>query len=620
MSLASGLALTLGLLLCGTPPSTLGVPIPEQDSSGKAPALTISQGQITGVYQRTADGNNFMAFYGIPYAKPPVGELRFKAPEPADKWEGVLEARTEGNICPQPMKPMKRFAGATKKMMGMMKKMAGLPNMPAFAAKHMTGMKEDCLFLNVYSPNLAATLAMEESALNEIKLNPVLVFFHGGAFSVGNADAMMYGADLLMSKGVVLVTVNYRLGPLGFLATNSADAPGNAGLKDQRLALRWVRDNIKVFGGDPDKVTIYGESAGAYSVHMHVLSPSSAGLFRAAILSSSMGPDVYGFQENPAAVSERLAEALGADAATVADPAKRVEFLRGVSAKDMLSKMMGAVQDSDLNSISIAFPWAVVAEPADTPDAFLTANPNDLLQKGEFNRVPLMVGMNNQEGSLVIPMLTDEELQNMAENPVRFVPDAMQKKLDEGGRAELAKKIVDLYFKGQPVAEATIPQLIELFGDETLAHGINVGTRWHVKHATPEAPVYVYLFTMDAFGGVSWLLGAEKIIKGAGHGDDLSYVFQPHLLDGLEVPDQAKLDQGRARMTQLISAFVKDKSPTATKTEDAPVDWPAATPGNIKYLDIGDELVVKDGLPFPERMAFWDKTSKEVLKDPIYDV
>ncbi|KAK3920361.1 Esterase FE4 [Frankliniella fusca] len=623
----SSIAVVLGFLLCGIPRETQAVPLPEQEAAAPAgPVVTIAQGKLTGVVQTSAGGNKFLAYYGIPYAKPPVGDLRFKDPEPADAWEGVYAARTEGNICPQPMKPMKRFAGAAKKLMGLAKTLGSLPNIGAFAAKHMTRMKEDCLFLNVYTPTLEVVCASPklqppDISPSEQNLLPVLVFFHGGAFSLGSADAMMYGADFLMDKGIVLVTVNYRLGPLGFLATNTSDAPGNAGVKDQRLALRWVRDNIKAFGGDPARVTLYGESAGAYSAHVHVLSPGSAGLFRAAIMSSSMAPNLYGFQENPDAVSRRLAEALGADAAAVEDPAKRVAFLRSVPVRDLFHKMMGAVRDEEIRSLSLPFPWALVAEPADTPDAVLTGHPNDLLRKGEFNRVPLMVGMNNQEGSLIVPMLTDAELQDIAEHPVRFVPDHMQGRLDEGGRTGLAKDISDLYFKGRNVSRDTVPELIELFGDEVLAHGISVGARWHAKHATPEAPLYLYLFAMDAFGAVSTLLGAEKVVKGAGHADDLGYVFRPHLLDGLPVPDQDKLDRGRSRMTAIISDFVKDRNPTPSKTvADVALEWPAATADSIKYLEIGDELVVKDGIPFSERMAFWDKKGKEVLQDPIYDV
>ncbi|XP_034235035.1 esterase E4-like [Thrips palmi] len=613
MGLRAATAAAIGVLLATCSAVSGGYVATPDDT----PVVHSLQGDVVGVKKSTEAGTKYMGFYGIPYAKPPTGELRFKAPQPAESWEGVRTAREEGNICPQPTSPMKAFSHVAQKMSGVVKQLAGLPNVPRFAAKHMLGMGEDCLYLNVYTP---------VEALPPDSLLPVLVFFHGGGYSLGNADSLFYGPDFLMDRGgLVLVTLNYRLGPLGFLATNTTDAPGNAGLKDQRQALRWVRDNIKAFGGDADKVTIYGESAGSHSVHMHVLSPSCKGLFRAAILSSSMVPDPYGVQRNPNDISKRVAAVLEpSEPEAVEDPVKRIAFLRSVPVKALYAKMMSAMTEKDIRSISVSLPWAPVVEPPGSEDPFLTRNPDDILAEGDFARVPMMIGSNSAEGTLVVPLLNDDILRNISVNPVRMVPDIMYDKLDEDARQEWAKKIMDMYFKGKPLDEEATAPFIDAAGDELLGHGIHVGTRWHVKHATPEAPVYRYIFTLDAFGVVSFFLGAAKYIPGAaGHGDDLGYVFKLHLLTGLEVPERERVRKGTERMTQLIKNFVVAGNPTpggAANTDVIGVDWPAWSVGAERYLEIGDELIVKEGVPLAERMAFWDQAAKQVIREPVYDM
>jgi para-nitrobenzyl esterase len=187
-------------------------------------------------------------YRGIPFAQPPVGALRWAAPQPLPPWPGVRSATSFGAICPQD--------GTT------------------------TGDAEDCLFLNVWTP---------QAAVARGKRRPVMVFIHGGAFLFGAGSLPLYhGAYLAASGNVVVVTLNYRLGALGFLAVPELGLTGNYGIQDQRLALRWVAENIAAFGGDPGKVTIFGESSGAMSVRLHLFSiPQNRGRFRAAIMESN---------------------------------------------------------------------------------------------------------------------------------------------------------------------------------------------------------------------------------------------------------------------------------------------------------------------------------------------
>lgn len=209
-----------------------------QSSQGQI--LELEDGAILGTIMQTRKGVNFNAFFNIPFAQPPIGNLRFQPPLRNTNWQGVLNATSPGPTCFQNL----------------------------IISEY--GRSEDCLQLNVYTKNLALS-----------NLKPVIVFFHGGGFERGSG--VQQQPIYLMDRDVVVVTTNYRVGPLGFLATGTEEATGNMGLKDQSFALRWIQRNIARFGGDPQSVTIAGLSAGAHSVTGHMVSPMSKGLFHKVI-------------------------------------------------------------------------------------------------------------------------------------------------------------------------------------------------------------------------------------------------------------------------------------------------------------------------------------------------
>lgn len=206
-----------------------------------------------------APGGPVSAFLGIPFAEPPVGPRRFLPPEPKRPWPGVLDATAFQSVCYQYVDTL----------------------YPGFEGTEMWNpnreLSEDCLYLNVWTPYPRPKTP-----------TPVLVWIYGGGFYSGASSLDVYdGRFLAQAEGTVLVSMNYRVGAFGFLALpGSREAPGNVGLLDQRLALRWVRENVAAFGGDPMSVTLFGESAGAASVGMHLLSPPSRDLFHRAVLQS----------------------------------------------------------------------------------------------------------------------------------------------------------------------------------------------------------------------------------------------------------------------------------------------------------------------------------------------
>ncbi|KAH6930980.1 hypothetical protein HPB50_021162 [Hyalomma asiaticum] len=257
---------------------------------------------MSGVVTRSTTSGTALTFLGIPFAEPPVGEHRFKKPTPKKPWKGVLNATS-------------------------------LPPMfnKYFAVTAADPLSEDCLFLNIFEP----------FRNDHFALRPVVVYIHGGAYTFGGTSIKLFDASELAVRGdLVVVTIAYRLGPLGFLNMDTEDAPGNMGLYDQQLAMQWVKDNARSFGGDPEVITAMGQSAGAISIGFHLLLPSSSGLFRRAFMQSG-SPFVRAFVSSPAQAKARanmLADYLDCKKRDSRDlsPGEVVACLRSKNVSDIL--------------------------------------------------------------------------------------------------------------------------------------------------------------------------------------------------------------------------------------------------------------------------------------------
>lgn len=288
-------------------------------------------------------------YLGIPYAEPPVGELRWKAPQAVELPEN-FDATTAGPGCPQAPSAF------------------GLPS-----------VSEDCLYLNVYRPE------PKKGIFGHIK-KPVMVWIHGGAFTYGEGHT--YDPEKLVEEGVVVVTVNYRLGALGFMAhpalSAEGGASGNYGLMDQQAALQWVQENIESFGGDPDRVTIFGESAGGLSVHAQIASPKAAGLFSGAIVQSG----AYALSQPTLQQWEYLGAGL---AAAMGCPDQSLTCLRSLSVEQILA-------NQDPGPVG----WLPVVDGDLLPETMQAA-----LQTGNFNKVPVIEGTTRDEYSLFAALSFD---------------------------------------------------------------------------------------------------------------------------------------------------------------------------------------------------------------------
>ncbi len=311
------------------------------------PLVSTSKGVLRGL-----KAGRVTKFLGVPYALPPIGNLRFKVSQPYSSWDEVKIATQHGADCAQPYQRSIDF-------------------MPPHLYNKLSSIEysEDCLNLDIYIPGTV------EAAKSRPK--PVMVWFHGGGYITGSKTLFgIYNGDKLAYLGnVIIVNINYRLAAFGFLPINHSDFDDNVGLWDQNLALQWVQDNIVHFGGDPRQVTIFGESAGGMSVTNHIVSPHSKGLFQRAIVQSGVNlPTSLTVDQGFQYTTLGLAKTLDCPIQPIDDLAKCIQ-----------NKTTQELSDASL--INIFFP---VIDGNFIPDV-----PETLMRTAKFNKVPLLIGYNS---------------------------------------------------------------------------------------------------------------------------------------------------------------------------------------------------------------------------------
>ncbi|MCC9168807.1 carboxylesterase/lipase family protein [Pontibacter harenae] len=446
--------------------------------------------------------NGLAVFKGIPFAAPPVGELRWKAPQPAEKWDGRKQVTEFTSSSYQPRDP------------------------PA-------GKSEDCLYLNVWTP-----------AKSQTEKLPVMVWIYGGGFSFGTtADPITPGINLAQ-KGVVVVSIAYRVGQLGFMAHPdlSAESPnnvsGNYGLLDQIAGLKWVQNNIEAFGGDPDKVTIFGESAGGISVSILCASPLAKGLFHGAISQSggSFGPTRATTYPGENMKTLQQAEAAGVSYAQSAGAVSLAE-LRALDA-DSLPMGMG-----------MGGAWPII-------DGYVLSDDQyTLYEKGNYNDVPVLIGYNSDEGL----SFTRER------SPEEFKANAQKR------YGKFADTLLSVY----PVSENSIPKTARDLTRDA-AFGWHTWTWANLQSRTGDAKVYFYYF--DQYPNSQENSPTDD--HGSPHGQNIVYVFETLNEQNPDVtPSDIKLSE---TMSTYWTNFAKHGDPNG---EGVP-EWPAFSFANpqVMYL------------------------------------
>ncbi|XP_049808883.1 cholinesterase-like [Schistocerca nitens] len=503
--------------------------------------VTVEQGSLRGTTAKSVYNTSYTAFLGIPYATPPLGKLRFQAPQPAGNWEGVRNATQYGSDCIQP-----DGSGS-----------------------------EDCLYLNVYVPGVP-----EEGAQL-----PVMFWVYGGGFRGGSGSDEEYGPDFLVSYGVILVTINYRLGQLGFLSTGDAVAPGNAGLKDQQLALSWVQRNIARFGGDPQQITIFGHSAGGMSISLHFVSPMSAGLFSRAIIQSGNFITV-----RPRTIQEarnhtlRLGAALGY---TTNDSQQLLDFLQSVNSTDLLVEDSLIETDEEKKHI-ISVLWAPNIEP-DMEGAFLSDSPIQMLIDGRFSKVPVMTGTTSAEsGSGVLE--NSELITNLNEDFAGVVGPSLHLPTVEQ-QTEAAYELKDFYF-GNDNISADNPDPLVYFNEDLSFCDPNDA---FIRKVVEVSNLTVYYYVVDYRGDI--MLTNPY---GVSHGAELALLFMRKDKD-YNLDPESEEDKVRRNTLRVWTNFAKYGNPTP---EADPVVWEPYDLSSRSYLLMQANFsLAHDRLG--ERMDFW---------------
>lgn len=474
-------------------------------------------------------------FKGIPFAAPPVGPMRWRPPQPVKSWDGVLKADHFGCRCMQPESPATGGRG------------------PAAAAA--PAMSEDCLYLNVWT-----------EAASDSERRPVIVWSHGGAFTI---SGMERDGEALARKGAVVITYNYRLGPFGFFShpgltrESGRNASGNYGLMDLFAVLHWVQRNITAFGGDPNRVTLMGQSAGGRLTRAAVASSQAKGLFHRAISQSA-----------PVRI-ERMLTLAESEKAGQAEAAK----IGAASLAELRAKPADEIQRGMQGGRLVIDGWYV------TEDISIT------IAEGRHNRVDLLIGSNKDEATFVSPFPV---------SPFFGLGNTTAQQFTDGARARFGSNVatfLNLYPPGSSDDDARSSQR-EAFRDEAAWNARD----WALAHTRAGGKAYLYYFVHEP------PVPPGQPSRGAPHGAEISYAFN--------TPVELWTDVDRALADAMSSYWANFATCGDPNGAGLPV-WPALQPTAHERLILGPKIEVGPGLD-AERMALFDAVAirRSVAQSP----
>ncbi|XP_049887141.1 esterase FE4-like [Pectinophora gossypiella] len=524
-----------------------------EDEKPESRTVRTTYGAVRGY--RSPEGDLF-AFYGIPYATAPTGPNKFKAPLPAPLSLHTFEAVDKTIICPQIEMPFTK------------------------------GMKaqEDCLIANVFVPDT-----------KETKL-PVVVYIHGGAFYMGFGN-MITPVNLVLTKRVIAVTINYRVGVQGFLCLGTRDAPGNAGLKDQVAALTWVKRNIANFGGNTDDITIAGYSAGSSSVTLLAISNLAKGLFNKVIAESGsvLGVTVV---MDPLENAKTCAKILNF---TDVDDVYALEEFYKSSPIEVFTKC--AIEDR--TDTSLLFGPCVER---DTPEqVFLKDAPINILKEGKLEPVPMLYGFSNMEGLFRLPLF--ELWKNkMNANFAEFLPSDLKFNTEEQ-KQEVAMTVKKFYFGDKPVSEDNVLSYIDYFGDITFGYPMLRALDMYTQTGFDQVYLYEYEFVDEDTPVVP-----HTEVRGATHCSQTAAV-----LDGkdIHIKDEQNFTEEYKDMKKLMRSlwtnFIKTGNPTPPGSELP--SWSAVGAGRSPHMLLTLPPRMRGEL-LPTRARFWDDIYSRYYRAP----
>ncbi|XP_062417709.1 acetylcholinesterase [Pungitius pungitius] len=565
----------------------LSLLIPTCASQNEAETIVQTRtGRVRGVHMPLPDRSYVTTFLGIPFAEPPVGKQRFRRAEPKRPWTGVYEANAYPNACYQ-------FVDTS---------------FPGFQGSEMWNpnreMSEDCLYLNVWVPSSPRPHNLT-----------VMVWIYGGGFYSGSSSLDVYdGRYLAHSETVIVVSMNYRIGALGFLALHgSSEAPGNVGLLDQRMALQWVQDNIHFFGGNPKQVTIFGESAGGASVGFHLLSPDSRPTFTRAILQSGV-PNCPWASVSPAEARRRATQLGKLVGCNGGNDTEMVDCLRGKNPQELIDQEWQVLPWSAL----FRFPFVPVVDGEVLPDT-----PEAMLNSGNFKDTQILLGVNQDEGSYFLlygapGFSKDNESLISREDFLEGVKLGVPHANDIGLEA-VVLQYTDWMDENNGVKNRDA--MDDVVGDHNVICPLAHFARIYALHSAlksssggavtsgsnSQGGVYAYLFDHRA-SNLAW-----PEWMGVIHGYEIEFVFGLPLEKRLNYTlEEEKLSQ---RMMKYWANFARTGNPNVN--HDGLVDsrkrWPLFTVSEQKHVGLNTEpMKVHKGLR-NQMCAFWNRFLPRLL-------
>ncbi|XP_066438844.1 fatty acyl-CoA hydrolase precursor, medium chain-like [Eleutherodactylus coqui] len=528
----------------------------------KRPLVTTKYGQLQGVTVPIKETSRTVnAFYGIPFAKPPVGPLRFADPKPPEPWSSVRDASEYPPMCLQG----DLFPGM---MEGSFQSSFKLP--PS---------SEDCLYLNVFTPS-------DRDPKSKL---PVMTFIHGGGLVIWSAS-MFDGSALSALEDIVVVSIQYRLGVLGFYSTTDNQFSGNYGLKDQVAALQWIQENIAAFGGDPSSVTIFGESAGAISVSALVLSPLSKGLFHRAIAESgaiTMPDFVVSKPEDLLYSQNVVAEISGCDLASIADCLKK---------------------KSEEELMVIAEAMGMLPLPARVDGVFLPKPVEEMLADREINKVPIIIGMNTHEFGWILPLMFN--ITGISEGMMREAAVSILQNLPIlGPKPKAIPFAIDEYLGDTDDSLEIRDCFLDLLGDTIFAIP---ALRIAKSHRDAGLPVYFYEYQHPP----SLLAHVRPDYVKADHTDELLVVFGgPFLRDGVLFAGPAT-DAEKA-LSRNMMRYWANFARTGDPNSPGLTTWPPYG-ADERYMGINLKLKASSKLK-EEKFKFWTEILPEKIRSLAED-
>ncbi|XP_040580554.1 LOW QUALITY PROTEIN: acetylcholinesterase [Lepeophtheirus salmonis] len=530
--------------------------------------ITTKKGKIRGVTLKSATNREVDAWYGIPYAQPPVGNLRFRHPRHIDAWEGIKETTRPPNSCIQVVDTL----------------------FPGFEGAEMwnvnTEPSEDCLYLSVHVPKPRPTGSA------------VLVWIYGGGFYSGTSTLEVYDPRVLVSEeNIIFVAMQYRVASLGFLFFDTEDVPGNAGLYDQMMALQWVKNNIEEFGGDPDKITIFGESAGGCSVALHLLSPLSRNLFSQAIMQSASALVPWGVITKKESIirGRRLAEMMSCPYDEKNTKAM-IECLRQKDATEMVNQEWIGI----ISGIA-EFPFVPIVD-----GSFLDESPGKSLTTKNYKKTNILIGANKEEGNyFIMYYLTDlfKNTESVYVDRTDFIRSVSELNhyVKKMGREAITFEYTDWLNPNDPIKNREA--IDRMVGD----YQFTCPTADFARiYASTGNNVYMYYFT-ERSSTSPW-----PTWSGVLHGDEIAFVFG-EALNKSKNYDKSEIALSK-RMMGYWANFAKTGNPSLSADGTWSTNyWPLHTPTKQEVLELNANYSrVLEGLRV-KKCAFWKKYLPKLL-------